>query len=185
MLPAVADEPSDEALMARYVAGDEEAFRLLFDRYAPIIYGMTQRHLRNEDLAREVTQQTFFRMHGARYDFRADGKLRPWLLTIAMNLVRGHWRKTKRRKQVDIEVDLEAAPEQERGPIELEQRAQLLREAMVQLPSSQREVVELHWFQERPYREVAEIVGSSEGAVRVRAHRAYTRLKELLGEVLS
>ena len=185
MLRPVSEEPSDEALMARYVAGDEEAFRLLFERYAPIVYGMSQRHLRNEDLAREVTQQTFFRMHGARNDFRPDGKLRPWLLTIAMNLVRSHFRKSKRRKQVDLDVDLEAAPVKERGPIELEQRAKLLRDAMLQLPTSQREVVELHWFQERPYREVAEIVGSSEGAVRVRAHRAYARLKELLGEELS
>jgi DNA-directed RNA polymerase specialized sigma24 family protein len=41
-------------------------------------------------------------------------------------------------------------------------------------------VVELHWFQERPYAEIARIVGTSEGAVRVRAHRAYTTLKQLL-----
>ena len=41
-------------------------------------------------------------------------------------------------------------------------------------------VVELHWFQERPYAEVATIVGTSEGAVRVRAHRAYATLKQLL-----
>jgi len=40
--------------------------------------------------------------------------------------------------------------------------------------------VELHWFQERPYAEVAKIVGTSEGAVRVRAHRAYATLKQLL-----
>ena len=41
-------------------------------------------------------------------------------------------------------------------------------------------LAELHWFQERPYAEVAQIVGTSEGAVRVRAHRAYTTLKQLL-----
>ena len=65
-------------------------------------------------------------------------------------------------------------------PIELRQRSALLHGALERLPVSQREVVELHWFQERPYAEVAEIVGTSEGAVRVRAHRAYTTLKQLL-----
>lgn len=178
-------ETTDEALMKAYVQGDEAAFRAIFERYAPVIFGMANRHLRNEDLAKDVTQQTFFRMHGARRDFRPDGRLRPWLLTIAMNLVRGHWRKSSRRKHVELEPEREAAPQPERGPIEVEQRATALREALQELPSSQREVVELHWFQERPYKEVAEIVGSSEGAVRVRAHRAYARLKELLGEVIA
>ena len=61
-----------------------------------------------------------------------------------------------------------------------QERVKLLREAMEKLPPSQREVVELHWFEERPFSEVAQIVGSTEGAVRVRAHRAYKKLKDLL-----
>ncbi len=171
---------TDEELMLAYVDGDQAAFRELFERWAPIVHGLTRRHLRDEDLAREVTQQTFFKLHGARNDFRRDGKLRPWLLTIAMNLVREHWRRSKRRQHVELDEQREAAPEPVRSDLELEQRAQLLHDALAQLPETQREVVELHYFQERPYKEVAEIVGSSEGAVRVRAHRAYRKLEALL-----
>jgi RNA polymerase sigma-70 factor (ECF subfamily) len=80
----------------------------------------------------------------------------------------------------DIEVDTQAAPQAEFMPMELRQRAELLYVALEKLPTSQREVVELHWFQERPYAEIAQIVGASEGAVRVRAHRAYATLKQLL-----
>ncbi len=170
-------DATDEELMAAYVAGDDAAFRALFERYAPIIFGMTRRHLRDEELAREITQHTFFRLHGARRDFRVGARLRPWLLTIAMNLVREHWRKKKRRKHVDIDVDLQQAPVAERSRMELQERATLVQAALARLPESQREVIELHWFQERPYREIAEIVGSTEGAVRVRAHRAYAKLK--------
>ncbi len=175
-----AKDPSDEDLMRAYVAGDHEAFQTLFDRYAPIVFGMTRRHLRDEDLAREITQQTFFRLHAARNDFRLDSRLRPWLLTIAMNLVREHWRRGKRRKMVELDPETKAAPQAERSRMELDERSQLLHAALAKLPASQREVVELHWFQERPYKEVAEIVGSSEGAVRVRAHRAYRKLEALL-----
>lgn len=178
------DKRSDEELMAAYVGGDEAAFDLLFGRYAPMVFAMVKRHLRNDDLAREYTQQTFFRLHGARNDFRSDGRLRPWLLTIAMNLVRGHWRKQKRRRHVDHDLDLEAAPQAEFTDMELGQRAELLHGALAKLPPTQREVVELHWLQGLPYAEVASIVGSSEGAVRVRAHRAYGRLRELLGNVI-
>ena len=172
--------PTDEELMDAYVDGDDAAFRVLFERYAPILLRLTRRHLRDEELSREIVQQTFFRLHGARNDFRRGSKLRPWVMTIAMNLVREHWRRKKRRKMTDLEVDTQAAPEADYMPIELRQRSALLHGALDKLPVSQREVVELHWFQERPYAEIAEIVGTSEGAVRVRAHRAYTTLKQLL-----
>lgn len=173
-------ERSDEELMRAYVDGDDAAFRALFDRYGPIIHGMVKRRLHDDELARELTQQTFFRLHGARNDFRQGSRLRPWLLTIAMNLVREHWRKKKRRKHVDVDIDTREAPSAERSSLELKQRRSMLMKALDTLPPGQRDVIELHWFQERPYREIAEIVGSSEGAVRVRAHRAYAKLKELL-----
>ncbi len=179
----VGRDRTDEELMLAYVDGDEAAFRELFERWAPIVHGLTRRHLRDEDLAREITQQTFFKLHGARKDFRRDGKLRPWLLTIAMNLVREHWRRGKRRKHVELDERREVAPTPERSRLELEERARLVHEALAELPETQREVVELHYFQERPYKEVAAMVGSTEGAVRVRAHRAYRKLEAILGEL--
>ncbi len=170
--------------MRRYVGGDHDAFRALFERYAPMLMRLTTRRLRSEELAREVTQQTFFQLHAARNDFRQDRKLRPWVFTIAMNLVREHYRRADRRKETALEETRIAADARERAPIEGEERAAMLRAAMDRLPSSQREVVELHFFEERPFAEVAQIVGSTEGAVRVRAHRAYKRLKELLAKEL-
>jgi len=177
-------DASDEELMRAYVAGDAAAFRVLFDRYGPILFRLGRRHLPTDDLARELVQQTFFRLHGARHDFRLDARLRPWVMTIAMNLVREHYRRARRRPIRDVEVDRHPAPAPERSPLETEERARLLAEALEALPASQREVIELHWFEELPFAEVATIVGSSEGAVRVRAHRAYTRLRELLAEHL-
>ncbi len=187
-------QSTDEELMEAYIGGNDEAFRLLFERYAPILLRLTRRHLRSDELAEEIVQQTFFsdelaeeivqqtffRLHGARNDFRRGSKLRPWVMTIAMNLVREHWRRKKRRKTTSLEVDTQAAPEAEFMPLEIQERSKLLHEALEKLPTSQREVIELHWFQERPYAEVAAIVGTSEGAVRVRAHRAYATLKQLL-----
>jgi RNA polymerase sigma-70 factor (ECF subfamily) len=178
----VTEERSDEDLMRAYVDGDERAFEELFRRYAPIVLGMVRRALRDEELAREITQHTFFRLHGARGDFHQGSRVRPWLLTIAMNLVREHWRRQKRRPHVDLDLDTRAAPTPEKSALELEQRSEAVHAALAKLPSSQREVVELHYFEERPYKEVAEILGTSEGAVRVRAHRAYTTLKALLAE---
>jgi RNA polymerase sigma factor (sigma-70 family) len=91
--------------MEAYVDGDDGAFQALFQRYGPILLRLTRRHLRDDELAEEIVQQTFFRLHGARNDFRHGSKLRPWVMTIAMNLVREHWRRTKRRKMTALEVE--------------------------------------------------------------------------------
>jgi len=177
-------DASDEELMRAYVAGDGAAFRLLFERYGPILLRLARRHLPTEDLARDVVQQTFYRLHGARHDFRLDSRLRPWIMTITMNLVREHYRRQRRRPMSDVDLDRRPAPAPERSPLEAEERARLVGEALKALPESQREVIELHWFEELPFSEVATIVGSTEGAVRVRAHRAYTRLRALLSDHL-
>ena len=178
-------EWTDEALMQAYAAGDRRAFRVLFERYAPTLLRVARRHLPGEDDAKEVVQQTLFQLHAARRDFDTSRRFRPWLLTILMNLVRQYYRRRKRRP----EVDLEHAPEPQDStatdaPLQSAQSASLVRNAMQELPSGQRDVLVLHWLEERPYAEVGEILGLSEAAVRVRAHRAYGKLREILSPAL-
>ena len=167
--------------MLAYVDGDTAAFRTLFERYLPLLLGVSRRALRSDEDAHDVVQQTFVQLHAARFDFRRDARLRPWLMTITMNLIRQHFRKRSRKRELPL---LEFAPELAVNPPlpgyrEAQQRR--LRTALQGLPEAQRQVVELHWLQERSFAEVAKIVGASEGAVRVRAHRAYKKLKDILG----
>ena len=190
---------TDEHLMAAYIKGDAIAFDHLFERYGPRIYRMALRNLRTEHQAKDIVQKTFLRVHRARRDFRLDSRFRPWVTTIAMNLIREVWRRKKRKPETTFEHEdqLMHASAQEAGDrsapgfnpqatpspdlmLERQDRQLALRQAVGQLPNAQREVIELHWFQELSFRDVANIVGASEGAVRVRAHRAYSKLKELL-----
>ena len=175
------DERSDEELMAAYVAGDGAAFRVLFDRYAGVLYRMARRRLGSEADARDIVQQTLLHMHRARLDFRSDSRLRPWLFTIAMNLVRELHRKRGRRREQALELEPPAsATAPALGALEQSERAARIRAALASLPEQQREVIELHWFEDSPYEEIARIVGASVAAVRVRAHRGYERLRKLL-----
>lgn len=183
--PLVGDntvETSDEALMKAYVAGDQAAYRALFERHAPILYRFVRRRLSTDDEARDVLQQTMLHVHRARRDFREGSRLRPWLFTIALNLVREHYRRKGRRK----EQPLNGLPQEPQAPavtpLEDAQRAQRVRNALARIPTNQREVIELHWFEELPYEDIAPIVGASVSAVRVRAHRGYERLRVLLAD---
>jgi RNA polymerase sigma factor (sigma-70 family) len=179
------DTRSDEELMAAYIDGDAGAFRALFQRHAAVLYRLARRRLTSDDDARDVVQQTLLQMHRARNDFRRGSRLRPWLFTIAMNLVREHYRKLRRRREQSLEHTPDVRepvlePEDAEGTRE---RSARVRAALATLPDSQREVIELHWFENSPYEEIAQIVGASVAAVRVRAHRGYERLRQILPEL--
>ena len=162
--------------MAAYVEGDRAAFDALFSRYAPRLRQMLGRRIsRPQDVA-DIVQQTFLQLHRARKDFRAGAKLRPWLYTIALNLARQYFRRRGRRPEAGLgEFD---PPERGgEGNPERTTVARELRDALTQLPAAQREVIELHWFEGLPFKEVAAVVGASESAVKVRAHRGYEKLR--------
>lgn len=175
------NQRSNEELMLAYAAGEASAFRELFDRYAPVLLGLGRRHLRSEAKAQDLVQKTFMRLHSARYDFVPGRQLHPWLLTIAMNLIRDEWRTQKRKPTTSLEYEpaVDSSVEDE-GNLATEDRVLALRKALSTLSELDRLVLELRWFQERSFAEIAQVLGISQGAARVRAHRASTRLKQAL-----
>jgi RNA polymerase sigma-70 factor (ECF subfamily) len=173
-------EPSDESLMLAYRAGDGSAFEELFERYAALILRLGRRHLGSDDAAQELLQQSFLRLHGARHDYQPSSRLHPWLMTIVMNGVRDQWRLRRRRPTATLEHEPAAPRCDPENGLAQQDDARGLHAALACLPRGQREVVELHWFQEHSFAEVARILGTSEGGARVKAHRAYARLKQLL-----
>jgi RNA polymerase sigma-70 factor, ECF subfamily len=181
MLRAVGSR-TDEELMAAYVAGQTSAFRELFERHAtPLLRLMGQGLFRPEE-ARDLVQQAFLQLHRSRYDYQLDARFRPWLYTIAINLKREYLRRVKRRPEAGLEaVGGEGPSEEGRDALRFE-AAQTLARALSQLPNDQRDVIVLHWMQGLSFAEVAEIVGASVGAVKVRAHRGYTALRGILSD---
>jgi RNA polymerase sigma-70 factor (ECF subfamily) len=178
----LADSRSDEQLMAAYVAGEAAAFRAIFERYAPLLLRAMLRELYVREEANDLVQQTFLQLHRARSDFDPGQKLKPWVFTIAMNLKREYFRRKKRRpeRSLDAESVLEPAVAA-LGAARVEARRTLER-VLGELPADQREVIELHWFDGLDFPEVAQVVGASVSAVKVRAHRGYVRLREALGD---
>ncbi|HEY4157386.1 MAG TPA: RNA polymerase sigma factor [Polyangiaceae bacterium] len=173
--------PSDEELMAAYVAGDARAFQELFRRYSPLLLRVLKREMSSSEQVRDLVQQTFLHLHRSRLDFEPGRKLRPWIFTIALNLKREYFRRGKRRRETSL--DQEGVPEPAVAP-RGQERADAVRElapALAALPEDQRQVIELHWFAGLSFPEVAQTVGASVSAVKVRAHRGYVALRRELG----
>jgi RNA polymerase sigma-70 factor, ECF subfamily len=174
-------DSSDEELMLAYVAGDEAAFAEIFRRYGPLLLGLLRRKLGSQLDAQDVAQQTFLQLHRARRDFRPEKRLRPWIMTIAMNLARDLLRRRGRKPEAPIAADLLAAiaAEPPRDPLQSEDAVRVRRAVQI-LPAEQRHVIEQHWFAEVPFEKIAARTGATAGAVRVRAHRGYVALRKAL-----
>jgi len=167
--------------MAAYADGDQAAFRELFERNAPLLTRVVHAQIRSDEETRDLVQQVFLQLHRARRDYRKGDPLRPWLFTIAYNLCRDRWRTAGRRRELPIEQAPPAAHSSSAVDLLQErQRADRLRAALVVLPDEQRRVIEMHWFAELPLPDVAAALGVSLSAVKVRAHRAYERLRKNL-----
>lgn len=175
--------PSDEELMRRYVDGDEQAFSELYRRYGGPVLGLMRRGYLNRSDAEDLVQQTFLQLHRARFDFRFDSPVRPWLMTIARNVKRDHLRRLRRRKPM-LDLDVHEPAAEDPAAARLEAR-ELVRRALPRLPATMRAVVELHWLEQLPFARVAERLGISRSAAKVRAHRAYQALRRHVEDLKS
>lgn len=173
---------TDEELFAAYLDGDAAAFHSLFARYSAPLGRLMRRRLHSREEADELVQQSFLQLHRARLDFRQGSPVRPWLYTIALNLRREATRKGA-RNAVDLVPDAGHLEQQARveahDPTAGERRNQV-RQALSALPEGQRTVIALHWFDGLSFAEVAEVLGASLSAVKVRAHRGYKTMRNSL-----
>ena len=173
-------EANVDRAMERYAAGDDSAFEEIYDVISPRLLGFARRRTGNDARAQDIVQQTFLQLHRACGDFRPGMRLRPWIMTIALNLGRDLLRRRGRRPEHVLEEEALPGIPVEEGPDQ--DVARRVRAALSGLPREQREVIELHWFEQLSFNEIATIVGASSGAVRVRAHRGYVALRRTLEE---
>ena len=182
-LPAADD--TDEELMERYVGGDQQALRELFDRYAPRLHAFFVRSVGDGASSEDLLQTTFLKLHGARHDYTPGMPLRPWIFTIAAR-ARADELRRRYRSRID-DGDPNAAPDTRAPSAEDRLEAQRVRRAIESLPEGQRLVVWLHRFEGLSFAEIAAVIAEvehktiTEGAARIRAFRAYDALRAKLG----
>jgi RNA polymerase sigma factor (sigma-70 family) len=172
----------EQAVMVAYTSGDERAFDLLFDAFAGRLRAFFRRSFPDPSVADDLLQITFQRVHAARASFKPDLAVRPWLFTIAARVRIDELRRRYRLSRFASDEDIDRLPNVESAmpDPDAEQRSRAVRDAIAALPSSQRVVIHLHRFEGLTFAEIARALGMKEGAVRVRAFRAYETLREKL-----
>jgi RNA polymerase sigma factor (sigma-70 family) len=186
-VPGVLDgkePPSDETLMQAYVQGDARAFDGLFARLAPSVHGFFLRSFGNRAVADDLLQLTFLKLHRSRADYNPELPVKPWLFTIASRVRLDELRRRYRVADTTSEEDLDTLADA-RATTAATAEQELLRNdeqkavqaALACLPESQRVVIQLHRFEGLKLAEIAEILGTTETAVKLRAFRGYEQLR--------
>jgi RNA polymerase sigma factor (sigma-70 family) len=166
----------DDAGVIRAARRDPAAFAEIFDRHFEIVHAFARRRV-GPDLADEIASETFVRAFDLRegYDLAARDA-RPWLLGIATNLMRRHWRTERRRLAAYARHGLAREDGHDLPAFDAEALAALLDG----LRKEERDVLFLHALADLSYEQIATGLGIPVGTVRSRLSRARRRLRESL-----
>ena len=166
-------------LLERFAQGDVEAFEALFRQLQGEVYGWIVRIVRDPGLAEDLTVETFWRMYRARARFDPCRSIGAWARRIATNAALDHLR--ARRPETALFVDPPQAPSPD-AALQREMREQIQR-AFHRLPANLRVTAVLALVEERPYQEIADALGTSVGAVKLRVFRAVRKLRKQLNQM--
>jgi len=168
-------------LLERFAAGDLDAFESLFRQYQSLVFRWILRIVRNSATAEELTVETFWRLYRAHARFDpARGNWGAWMRRTSTNVALDHLRKT--RREVPL---LDDPPDGAGRGHEPGERAELRREierAIGLLSPRLRAAVLLALVEEEPYENIAEALGLSVGAVKVRVFRGVRILRKQLSQ---
>lgn len=182
----------DVGLMLRLQQGDEAAFQDLFRKYSPRILQLARRFVGSEAQAEELTQDVFVQVFRFRHRYKPQSRLATWLFTIATNLCLNELRRPERQLRVDLWDRREGddgpespslpdtegiTPEEGAATRELSAR---LEAAVMALPPKQRAALLLSRLDGLVYKDVAQALGCTEGAVKALLFRATQSLKRTL-----
>lgn len=160
---------------------DQQCFAEIVKRYSGMVFSKTISIVRREELAKEVTQQTFIRAYERLAYWRNDS-LGPWLITIAIHTALNELERERRHSSAE-EMKKGAIPQSsttDEYDEEHEERLQQMERAIATLPEQDRQIIQLHYYRQVKTDEIARQTGLSQSNVLVRLHRIRDKLRKML-----
>lgn len=158
-----------------------QEFEKLYKNYYPQVYRYVLKLCQDENLAEEITQETFFKALKSAGSFKGECKFFVWICQIAKNTLYTYWKKKKHLADIPVEsVELEAGESLENRVVDKDMAIRI-HEALHVLEEPYREVFWMRTFGELSFLEIARIHKKTENWARVTYHRAKMKIKEELG----
>jgi RNA polymerase sigma-70 factor (ECF subfamily) len=184
------DDLTDEQLVELHLSGDPRGMEVLYDRFFDRIYRLAYAKLRNDSDAQDAVSAVFLKLVRSIDSFRGESKFSTWIYTVANNAIMDMIR--RRRTTLSIDADIEtddgdsiAREFEDRSPGPEQQAvdedfARFVYSKLDELPEGQRAVIELRFFMELSYQDIADRLGIELGTVKSRINRAVAALRAIV-----
>jgi len=159
---------SDETLMERYKRGDSGAFEALYERYKDRIYGYLSARITEPSKVNDVFQNTFLKLHKSRSRYKSSFPFKAWIFIICRTVLIDWFRKQGRTPEIPVEEVPTTPPQTTTEPETPD---------LASLPARQKEAVELRYYEELSFEEIAQRLETSPLNVRQIISRAIRRLR--------
>jgi RNA polymerase sigma-70 factor (ECF subfamily) len=173
------DQKSEAEIVARVLKGDRQAYALLVDEYKSPIYNLAYRMTGNSEDADDLTQETFIRAYQYLWRYDTSRKFFTWLYALALNLIRGHFKKNKYNKsseELSAHLLADKNPSSETELIETQEISVYL----LRLEYESGALLIMKYQQGLTFEEIAQITGKSLSAVKMSIYRGLESLKKMI-----
>ncbi len=163
---------------------EREAFNLIVDKYSERLYWLIRRMVPSHDDSNDILQNSLIKAWRGLPNFKGDSALYTWLYRVTTNETLTFLNRERRRNLLSLSDSAQTVERQlQADPYFNGDKAEkLLRKAILLLPPRQRTVFTLRYYSEMSYREMAEVLETSEGALKASYHHAYNKVKTFLKE---
>jgi len=168
-------ELKDEQLMELYLRGGDEgmrAFKIIYARYAPRLYGYLSIQVHDKGQVDEIFQTAMLKFHETRARYNTKYPLSPWIFTICRNVMRDFQRRQSRRREVDLPDQIPAPENYKEAPTK--------NIPLSSLSTVQRDAIEKRYLQERDFSDIADSLQITETNARQIISRAVRKLRYLM-----
>lgn len=175
-------QKTDPELILEFKEGNIQGFNELVRRYQKKIYWVARRIVGSHDEADDVIQDVFVKVYEKLQDFRGDAEFYTWLYRIAVNtsynaLNRRKFKDLFRYDEVEESIDFD---QQSDAKVLQGEYQSMLDDAIATLPTQQKAVFQMRYFDELPYQDIAKIMKRSEGGVKANFFHALNKIREYM-----
>ena len=178
---------SDQDLVKKYINGDNTSFEILLNRHKNRVFAFIMSKIKNKDLSEDIFQDTYVKVVNSlqKGKYKEEGKFLPWVMRIAHNLVIDHFRKQKKMQMIRSSNDFDIFDVIKDNKINADEKMikdQIFGDLNLlidKLPSDQREVLKMRYYEELSFKKIAEYFDISINTALGRMRYALINLRAL------
>lgn len=174
---------SDEELISSFINGDQNSFNFIVRKYQKKVYWIIRKMVLDHDDADDITQEVFLKVYRSLSDFRGESKFFTYLYKIAVNYSINHLNRNKKINSRKSDIDNSFIRSDDKTADEImisKDRTKLLEEAIETLPSQQRAVFIMRYYDNHSYEEISNILNKSVGGMKANYFHAIKKLEKFL-----